>query len=90
MAGQHMLDIELAKGVEVRSAYSPEEEVPHSIALRKRNPKLKKALDEFIQRIYKSEFYKRYLHQVLQEPAFGATPVARAGGRCAQRKDISL
>ena len=57
MADQHLLDIEIAKSVPVRSTYSMEQEVPHSIALRNRNPLLKQALDEFVKRIYKSEFY---------------------------------
>ncbi len=57
MADEHLLDIELAKGVAVRSAYATEEEVPHSVALRKRNPQLKQALDEFIAQIYRGEFY---------------------------------
>ena len=57
LADEHLLDIELAKGVPVRSAYALEEEIPHAIALRKRNPKLKQALDEFVKRIYRSEFY---------------------------------
>ena len=57
MAGEHLLDIELARGVAVRSAYVLDEPAAHSIALRKRNPKLKQALDEFVKRVYKSEFY---------------------------------
>ncbi len=57
MAGEHLLDIELAKGVPVRSAYVLDEPAAHSIALRKQNPKLKQALDEFVKRVYKSEFY---------------------------------
>jgi membrane-bound lytic murein transglycosylase F len=57
MADEHLLDIELAKSIPVRSAHALELEVPHSIALRKRNPELKRALDEFVKRIYKSEFY---------------------------------
>ena len=57
MADEHLLDIELAKGVPVRSAYAPDKEIPHAVALRKRNPELRQALDEFIRRIYKSEFY---------------------------------
>jgi len=57
MAGEHQLDIELAKGVKVRSAYALDELAEHAIALRKRNPQLKQALDEFVKRIYKSEFY---------------------------------
>ncbi|MEM7565143.1 MAG: transglycosylase SLT domain-containing protein, partial [Pseudomonadota bacterium] len=57
MADEHILDIELAKSVPVRSAFALEEERPHSIALRKRNPKLKAELDKFVKRIYRSEFY---------------------------------
>ncbi len=57
MADEHLLNIELAKSIPVRSAHTLELEVPHSIALRKRNPGLKQALDEFVKRIYKSEFY---------------------------------
>jgi membrane-bound lytic murein transglycosylase F len=57
MADEHLLDIELAKSVPVRSAYASEELVPHAIALRKRNPQLKQALDAFVKRVYKSEFY---------------------------------
>ena len=57
MADEHLLDIELAKGVKVRSAYATEEEVPHAMALRKRNPQLKAELDAFIERIYRGEFY---------------------------------
>jgi len=57
MAGEHQLDIELAKGVEVRSAYVLDEMAEHAFALRQRNPQLKQALDVFVKRIYKSEFY---------------------------------
>lgn len=57
LADEHLLDIELAKGVPVRSAFALEEQIPHAIALRKRNPKLKQMLDEFVKRIYKGEFY---------------------------------
>lgn len=57
MADEHLLNIELAKSIPVRSAHALESEVPHSIALRKRNPELKRALNEFVKRIYKSEFY---------------------------------
>ncbi|MCP4331956.1 MAG: transporter substrate-binding domain-containing protein [Gammaproteobacteria bacterium] len=57
MADEHLLNIELAKSIPVRSAHTLESEVPHSIALRIRNPGLKQALNEFVKRIYKSEFY---------------------------------
>ena len=57
MADEHQLDIELAKSSPVRSAYALEQEIPHSIALRQRNPKLKQALNKFVKRVYKSEFY---------------------------------
>jgi membrane-bound lytic murein transglycosylase F len=57
LADEHLLDIELAKGVKVRSAYALDDVAEHAIALRKRNPELKNALNVFIKRIYKSEFY---------------------------------
>ncbi len=57
MAGEHLLNIELAKGVPVRSAYTLDEEVAHAVALRARNPQLKQALDGFVKRIYRSEYY---------------------------------
>jgi membrane-bound lytic murein transglycosylase F len=57
MAGEHLLDIELANGVPVRSAYVLDETAAHAVAMRKRNPKLKQALDAFVKKIYKSEFY---------------------------------
>jgi len=57
MADEHLLDIELAKDVPVRSAYTLDTERAHAFALRKRNPKLKQALDEFVTRIYKNEYY---------------------------------
>ena len=57
MAGEHLLDIELAKGVPVRSAFVLDERRRIRLRLRKRNPKLKHALDAFVKRIYKSEFY---------------------------------
>jgi membrane-bound lytic murein transglycosylase F len=57
LADEHLLDIELAKGVTVRSAHILDEVVEHAIALRKRNPRLKEALDAFVKRTYKSEFY---------------------------------
>jgi len=57
MADEHLLDIELARAVPVRSAYATDESFPHVIALRKRNPELMQALDAFVKQIYKSEFY---------------------------------
>ena len=57
MADEHLLDLELAKGVPVRSAYVLDEAVPHAIALRAGNPQLKAALDEFVARTYRGEFY---------------------------------
>lgn len=57
MAGEHLLDIELAKGLPLRSAYVLEDVAAHSVALRQRNPQLRAALDEFVERTYRSEFY---------------------------------
>ncbi len=68
MADEHLLDIELAKGVPVRSAYATETERAHVIALRKRNPRLKQALDEFVNRIYRSEFYNVTYRKYFKSP----------------------
>jgi len=57
LADEHLLDIELAKGLPVRSAVILEDKVPHAVAVRQRNPQLRRALDEFIKRVYRSEFY---------------------------------
>ena len=57
MADEHILDIELARSVEVKSVFAVAEEIPHSIAVRARNTELRAALDSFIKRTYKSEFY---------------------------------
>ncbi len=77
MADEHLLDIELAKAVPVRSAYATDELVPHAIALRSRNPELKQALDAFVKQMYRSEFYnityKKYFknHRSVQRLASG-------------------
>ena len=57
LVDEHILNIELARSVKVKSAFTLANEIPYSIAIRARNQKLKKALDTFIKRIYKSEFY---------------------------------
>jgi len=57
LADEQVLDIELVKSVEVRSAFTLEQEVSHALAVRAGNPQLKTELDEFIKRIYKGEFY---------------------------------
>ncbi len=57
MADEQVLDIELVKSVDVRSAFTLEQEVSHALAVRAGNPLLKTELDEFIKRIYKGEFY---------------------------------
>ena len=57
LADEHLLEIELAKGVPVRSAVALDEPVAHAVALRKRNPLLQQALNEFIESIYRGEFY---------------------------------
>ena len=57
LADEQVLDIELAKSVGVRSAFTLEQEISHALAVRAGNPMLKQELDEFIKRIYKSEFY---------------------------------
>ncbi|MFV2031568.1 MAG: transporter substrate-binding domain-containing protein [Gammaproteobacteria bacterium] len=57
MADEQILDIELARSVAVKSAFAVAAEIPHAIAVRARNNKLRTALDAFIKRTYKGEFY---------------------------------
>lgn len=54
---QHVLDIELAASGNIKSVVMLDEEIPHVMAVRKNNEQLEKALNKFIKRIYKSEFY---------------------------------
>ena len=54
---QHVLDIALAASTSVKSVAVLDEEIPHVIALRNKNQQLKKALNAFVKRVYKSEFY---------------------------------
>ena len=68
LADEHLLDIELAKGLPVRSAYALDGEIPHAVALRERNPQLQQALDEFIERIYRSEFYNVTYDKYFKNP----------------------
>ena len=54
---QHVLDIELVASSNIKSIVMLDEEIPHVIAVRKNNERLKQALNTFIKRVYKSEFY---------------------------------
>jgi len=57
LADEQILDIEMAKTTGVKSVFTLEQEAVHAMAVRTRNPLLKKELDAFIKRIYKGEFY---------------------------------
>ncbi len=54
---QHVLDIALAASTKVKSVAMLDEEIAHVIAVRNKNHQLKKALNAFVKRVYKSEFY---------------------------------
>jgi membrane-bound lytic murein transglycosylase F len=64
IADSHLLDIELASGLAVKSAFDIGEERPNTVAVRQSNPKLLKALDSFIKKNYKgvvyNVLYKKY------------------------------
>ncbi len=68
MADEHILDIELARSVAVKSAFAVADEIPHAIAVRARNTGLRAALDTFIKRIYKSEFYNVLYQKYFKNP----------------------
>ncbi|MCP3687940.1 MAG: transglycosylase SLT domain-containing protein, partial [Gammaproteobacteria bacterium] len=57
VADEQMLDIEQAKGLKVKSGFVLADQIPNAMAVRSRNRQLRAALDKFIKRIYKSEFY---------------------------------
>ncbi|MCP4233987.1 MAG: transglycosylase SLT domain-containing protein, partial [Aestuariibacter sp.] len=57
VADEQMLDIEQAKGLKVKSGFVLADQIPNAMAVRSRNGQLRAALDKFIKRIYKSEFY---------------------------------
>ncbi|NNE64837.1 MAG: transglycosylase SLT domain-containing protein, partial [Gammaproteobacteria bacterium] len=54
---QHVLEIELAASGDIKSVVKLDEEIPHVIAVRNNNERLKEVLNTFIKRVYKSEFY---------------------------------
>jgi membrane-bound lytic murein transglycosylase F len=57
LADEHLLEIALADSQPVRSALKLETEAAHSIAIKKKNIKLQTALNEFIKKTYKGEYY---------------------------------
>ncbi len=57
VADGHLLDIELARGLPVRSAMKLSEERGHSVAVRAENKKLLAVLDSFIKAQYKGLVY---------------------------------
>ncbi|MCP4187195.1 MAG: transporter substrate-binding domain-containing protein [Gammaproteobacteria bacterium] len=57
VADEQILDIGLAKGFKIKSGFVLADQVPNAIAFRGRNRELKAALDKFVKRVYKSEFY---------------------------------
>jgi membrane-bound lytic murein transglycosylase F len=57
VADGHLLDIELARGVAVKSGFAISEEREHSVAVRADNPQLLAALDDFIKRQYRGVTY---------------------------------
>mgnify|MGYP002639779947 CR=1 FL=1 len=57
MADEHILDIELAKSVPVKSAFTIGEKRPQAVAIRKHNKKLINAINAFIKKNNKSEYY---------------------------------
>ncbi len=57
VADGQILDIELAKSTAVRSAFTLGEKRPHAVALRKNNPQLARALNDFIGQTVRGELY---------------------------------
>lgn len=57
VADGHLLDIELARGREVKSAFRLTDERAHAVAVRSTNPKLLAALNDFIKKQYRGVTY---------------------------------
>ena len=57
LADAHILDIELAKSTPVKSAFTIGEERPQAVAIRQINPLLVEAINDFISKTVKTEFY---------------------------------
>ena len=57
VADGHLLDIELARGLPVKSAFKLSDERPHAVAVRAQDKKLLAALDRFIKKEYKGLVY---------------------------------
>ena len=64
VADRHLLDIELAADIPVKSAITLQEDIPSSVAVRANNPQLLKSLNGFIRKNYKglvyNVLYKKY------------------------------
>ena len=64
VADGHLLDIELARGLPVKSAFQISQERAHAVAVRSDNPALLAALNRFVKRQYKglvyNILYKKY------------------------------
>ena len=57
MADAHILDIELVKSTPVKSAFTVGEKRPQAVAIRQQNKKMIAAINAFIQKNHKSEYY---------------------------------
>jgi len=57
MADAHILDIELAKSTPVKSAFTVGEKRPQAVAIRQENKQLIAAINDFIKKHRKSEYY---------------------------------
>jgi membrane-bound lytic murein transglycosylase F len=86
VADGHLLDIELAREVGVKSAFTISEQRPHSVAVRADNPELLAALDEFIKVQYRgvtyNVLYRKYFtnHRTIRDLAAGRVDSGAADG----------
>ncbi len=76
VADGHLLELELARGLAVKSALTLSEERPHAVAVRASNPQLRRELDAFIKKEYKglvyNILYKKYFTSARQVRARAA------------------
>lgn len=83
LADRHIVDIELTWRDDVRAAMAIGEPVDHGWAVRRDNPKLLAAIDDFFRREYRGTFYNVLANRYFREPrrirVHAADRVQRAG-----------
>ncbi len=93
VADGHLLDIELARGLAVKSGFQLGEDRPHAVAVRAKDKKLRKALNRFIKKEYKglvyNILYKKYFTNARAVRALAAGRLSSDGTGLSPYDDIT-